>query len=107
MLLRYPWMQPTEDWLKRWEEIVDSVDKDHVPIECVKKVIFRMEGGRQKTINLQRLKQQGLDINEVGVIVDRFLHENADIVTNLEFILDIQAVAGMLQPETDKLLGNL
>jgi hypothetical protein len=100
-------MQPTEDWLKRWEEIIDSVDKDHVPIECVKKVIFRMEGGRQKTINLQRLKQQGLEINEISVIVDRFLHENADIVTNMEFILDIQAVAIMLQPETDKLLGKL
>jgi Asp-tRNA(Asn)/Glu-tRNA(Gln) amidotransferase B subunit len=97
-------MQLTEDFLKRWEEIVDQVDKDHIPIECIKKVVFRISGGRQKTINLQRLKQQGLDMDEVQEAVDTFVQANSDLITNMEFVLDIAAVAELLQPETDKLL---
>jgi len=100
-------MQLTEDFLKRWEEIVDQVDKDHIPIECIKKVVFRISGGRQKTINLQRLKQQGLDMDEVQEAVDTFVQANSDLITNMEFVLDIAAVAELLQPETDKLLKGI
>lgn len=97
----------SEDWLKRWEEIVEQVDKDHVPIECIKKIVFRLNGGRQKTINLQRLKDQGLDTGEVDVLVDRYVRENQDSISNMEFVLDIKAVAELLQPETDRLLKGI
>jgi len=100
-------MQLTEDWLKRWEEVIEQVDKDHVPLECVKKVIFRITGGKQKTINLRRLKEQGLDGDAVHDLVDKFVQENSEFITNMEFVLDIEAVAQLLQPETDNLLKNL
>lgn len=100
-------MQLTEDILKRWEDIIDQVDKDHIPIECVKKVIFRISGGRQKTINLRRLKQQGLELDDIHDAVDEFVQANSDVITNMEFVLDIEAVAELLQPETDKLLRGI
>lgn len=100
-------MQHSDDWLDRWEEIIDQVDKDHIPIECVKKVVFRLEGGRQKTINLRRLRDQGLDDEGVHNLVDRFVQEQSDTITNMEFVLDIEAVAQLLQAETDKLLKGI
>jgi hypothetical protein len=100
-------MQLTEDFLKRWEEIVNQVDKEHIPIECVKKIIIRIEGGKQKTINLRRLKDQGLQSDEIHDVVDRYVQNNSDNITNMEFVLDIQAVAELLQPETDKLLQGI
>jgi hypothetical protein len=100
-------MQLTEDWLKRWEEVINQVDKEHIPIECVKKIVFRITGGKQKTINLQRLKDQGLDLEEVNVLVDRYVQDHSDVITNMEFVLDIKAVAELLQPETDKLLQGM
>jgi hypothetical protein len=100
-------MHNTEEWLHRWEEIVEQVDKEHIPIECVKKVVFRIDGGRQKTINLRKLKQQGIDMEDIHNIVDRFVQDNCDSITNMEFVLDIEAVAQLLQPETDKLLKGI
>jgi hypothetical protein len=100
-------MQHSDDWLDRWEEIIDQVDKEHIPIECVKKVVFRLEGGRQKTINLRRLRDQGLDDEGVHNLVDRFVQEQSDTITNMEFVLDIEAVAQLLQAETDKLLKGI
>ena len=99
-------MRRTEDFIKRWEEIVDQVDKDHVPIDCVKKVVFRTRDRRQKTINLRRLRAEGVDAEAIEQLVDKFVRGNDDIVS-MEFVLDVEAVAEILQPETDKLLRGI
>lgn len=99
--------QLNEDWLARWEEIVDQVEKDHVPVECVKKIVFRLLPNRRKTINFNVLKKQNLDIDDINAVVERFIHANEDQITSMEFILDIEAVAQMLQPETDRLLKGI
>ena len=100
-------MQPTDDFLERWERIVEQVDKDHVPIDFVKKVVFRTRDKKQKTINLRRLRLQGVDDVGIEHAVETFIRENEDDITSMQFVLDIEAVAGHLQPETDKLLNGL
>lgn len=100
-------MQLTDEFLSRWEDIVDQVDKDHVPIDCVKKIVFRMQDRKQKTVNLKRLRNQGLDLDMIEAVVENFIRENEEAISTMEFVLDIQAVAEILQPETDKLLSNL
>lgn len=96
-----------DDFLKRWEGIVEQVDKDHVPLDCVKKVVFRTHNRRQKTINLRQLRSQGLDDDGVERLVSRYIEDNEDSIVSMEFVLDVEAVAEILQPETDKLLGKL
>ena len=44
------------DKINDWEQVLSTVDKDQVPIHCVKKVIFKLKGAKQKTINLERLR---------------------------------------------------
>lgn len=95
------------DFLKQWEYIVDQVDKDHVPIECVRKIVFKTHNRRQKTINLRSLRSQGLDEENVDLVVTRFIEENEDSIASMEFFLDVEAIADMLQPETDKLLKGM
>ena len=97
----------TDDFLKRWGEIVEQVDKEHIPIDCVKKIIFRDTDRRQKTINLKRLRNQGMDDADIEDVVELFIKNNEATIASMEFILDIEAVAGRLQPETDRLLKGM
>ena len=100
-------MQLDHDFLKRWEQIVNDVDKDHCPIACVKKVIFRTSDRRQKTINLGTLRRQGIDDDSIELAVTKFIEDNEDVITDMELVLDVEAVANIVQPETDKLLKNI
>ena len=86
-------MQLDRDFLNEWEQIVSDVDKQHVPIECVKKVVFRHSNGRQKTINLKSLKRQNLIIDEIALIVERYISENEDEIVSMEFVVDVIEVA--------------
>ena len=66
-----------------------------------------MQGGRQKTINLQTLIKQGLSMEEIENMITRILTELDPVIRDLDFVVDISAVAQIVQPETDKLLGKL
>ena len=95
-----------DDFLKRWEDIVNAVDKDHCPITCVKKVIFRTQQG-QKTINIRNLRRQGIDEDSIEQAVSSFIESNETTIKSMELVLDVEAVAGIIQPETDKLLKDM
>lgn len=100
-------MQFSDEFIERWEHIIDEVDITDVPLECMKKVIVKLHGKRQRTINLALLRRQGLEFDEIETILTRTLTELGDAVRDVDFILDVGAIATIVQPETDKLLKDL
>ena len=100
-------MQHSDEFLDQWEHIIAGVNKTDIPLECIKKVVLKLKNKRQKTINLHALQRQGLSLEEIETIMTRTLSElDADIV-DMDFVVDINSVVSLIQPETDKLLGKL
>ena len=97
----------SDEFLDRWEHIINEVSMTEVPLECIKKVMIKLDGRKQRTINLQTLRRQGLDTDEIEEIMNRNLHILGESVNNIDFILDVNTVAGIIQPATDKLLKSL
>jgi len=97
----------SDEFLQQWEHIIDEVNKTEVPLECIKKVVIRLHGKKQRTINLATLKKQGLDMNELEIVLSRTLTELGDEVKDIDFVVDVTEVAKLVQPETDKLLNGL
>lgn len=100
-------MQFNDDFIKKWEDILNEVSTTDIPLECIKKVVIKFRGKGQKTINLAMLKKQGLDWEEIETVVTRTINEASDSIRDVEFVVDINAVAELVQPETDKLLEKL
>ena len=96
-----------DEQLRRWERLIAEVNATEVPLECTKKVLIKLEGGRQRTINLKTLKRQGLDLDQIETALLRIIEEYGDRIRNLEYVIDAVTVAEMLQPATDKLLQKL
>jgi hypothetical protein len=69
--------------------------------------VIRLEGKKQRTVNLATLKKQGLDMDELEIVLTRTLTELGDTVRDIDFVVDVTEVAKMVQPETDKLLKDL
>lgn len=100
-------MQLNDDFLHKWEHIIAEVNKTDVPLECIKKVVIKLVGGRQRTINLHTLRKQGLDMGEIEALLTRTFSEQDADIRDVDFVVDIHAVAELIQPETDKLLGKI
>jgi hypothetical protein len=97
----------SNEFIQQWEHIIDEVNKTEVPLECIKKVVIRLKDRKQKTINLSTLRRQGLDLDEVEIVLTRTLTELGNTVRDIDFVVDVSKVAKMVQPETDKLLKDL
>ena len=95
------------EFIQKWEHILEDVEKQKVPIQFIKKLIIKLEGKRQQTINILKFLSQGLDPEQIEEAVSRKLNELDDQVTSVEFILDVQSIAETVQPETDRLLNKL
>lgn len=100
-------MQFSNEFITRWDHIIDDVDITDVPLECIKKVVIKLSDRKQRTINLATLRKQGLTSEEIEYVMNRILTDYGDEVDNVDFILDIALVANIVQPETDKLLNKL
>lgn len=95
------------DFMRRWESIINDVEKDHVPITCVKKVVFRTVDRRQRSINLRTLRRQGIDDDSIETAVTKFITDHEHEIVSMELVLDVEAVAAAVQPETDRLLKGM
>jgi hypothetical protein len=95
------------DFIDKWEHILEDIEKNKIPVEFIKKLVIKLTGKKQQTINIQKLLQQGLDPDQVEDAVSRKLHELEDLIVSVEFVLNVQSIAETVQPETDRLLGKL
>ena len=87
--------------LEKWKQVIDSIDQEMIPIDVVKKVVFKLEDGKQKTINLSTLRKQGLDIEDIEVVVNKNMTTITDKgIVKLDFLVDVNAVAERIEPLT-------
>ena len=97
----------TPEYMRKWEHILEDVEKSRVPVQFIKKIIVKLTGKKQHTINVQTLMKQGLDPDEIEEVISRKLHELDPLITSFEFVLNVESIAETVQPETDKLLSKL
>lgn len=95
------------EFIDKWEHILEDVEKNKIPVQFIKKLIIKLEGKRQQTINIEKFLAQGLDPEQIEEAVSRKLHELDDQVVSVEFILNVQSIADTVQPETDRFLNKL
>ena len=94
------------EFIRQWEHIIDDVDKQKIPVQFISKLIIRLQGKRQQTINIKRFLTQGLAPEQIEEAVSRKLAEYDDHIASVEFVLNIESIEEAVQPETDKLLKN-
>ena len=97
----------TPDLLSKWEHIVDSVEKTKIPVEFIKKIVIKLNGRRQRTINIQALFKQGLDTEDIETAIVRKLEDFDEEMIGMEFVLDIEGIAEIVQPVSDDLLKSI
>ena len=99
--------QFSEEFLSKWEHIINETEITDVPLECIKKVTLKFHNGKRKTINIQLLKRQGLVMEDIETLLNRTLIEQGESIRDLDWLIDVKAVAELIQPETDRILKGI
>ena len=103
-------MHLSEDFFDQWEHIINDVDKSDVPVECIERLVIKLfgaSGSKQKTINVRTLRKNGCDSKEIEDVINRHLTELNDDIRNVDFYVDLEAVADIVGNETEEILKKL
>ena len=92
---------------KRWQDIVQCVDKKQVPITILQQIVVKILDGTNISIDVKKLLADGMDPDEVESMLDHKFNELDDYIENVDFLIDIAKVVDTIQPETDKVLKGL
>lgn len=99
------------DFMDKWKHIIDEVDKTEVPAHLIDKLVVTIITGKdqttQQTIDVGKMKDDGLSTIEIEDIINETLYELNDYIESVDFFLDIDSVAKEVQPETDKFLNRI
>ena len=95
------------EFIQKWERLLEDVDKQRIPVQFVKKLVIKLQGRHQHTINIDRLLKQGLQGDQIEEFISRKLSELDSTVQGIDFVLNVQSIADAVQPETDSLLKGL
>jgi len=92
---------------KKWEHLIEEVAKEKIPVEFIKKLVVKLKGRRQKTINVQSLIRSGLEPDEIEDEVTRQLDELDEDMIQIDFVFNIEGIAQVVQSTTDEILQKL
>lgn len=92
---------------KRWQDIVNNVDKKEVPIEILQQIVVKLIYGTNITINIRDLIKDGQDPTEIETMLNEKFNDLDPYIENVDFFVDIDKVVDTVQPETDKVLKGL
>lgn len=92
---------------KRWQDIVNNVDKKEVPIDVLQQIIVTLIDGTNITINIRELLQAGQDPTEIEDMLNNKFNDLDPYIENVDFFVDIEKIKDTIQPETDKVLKGL
>lgn len=95
------------EFTAKWEHILQDVEKNKIPIQFITKLIVKLQGKKQQTVNVRRMLEHGLTPEQIEDVLNRKLEELDEIIVSVEFILNVESIANTVQPETDRLLGKL
>lgn len=92
---------------KRWQDIVNDVDKNKVPVTVLQRIVVRLIDGTDLSIDIKQLIRDGLEESEIEEMLDEKFEDLDQYINNVDFFVDLDKVVNTVQPETDKVLKGL
>ena len=100
-------MNPETIVTKSWEEIVNTIEKDQIPASCLKRVTINLLDGKKKRLNIAKYREQGMKEDEIEESMGKYFFMLNDVIRNVDFIVDVNAVERLVQPMTNELLARI
>ena len=92
---------------KRWQDIIEDVDKKEVPANVLQQVVVKLVDGTHLSIDIKQLIEDGNEPDEIEELLNAKFQDLDQYIENVDFFIDIDKVVKTIQPETDKVLKNL
>ncbi len=91
----------------RWQKILKDVETKEIPIGVMQSIVVNLVDGTSIDIDIRNLLSTGFETEEIEEYLEKKLKDLDDIIKDVDFYIDVEAVAKTVQPITDLTLKDL
>lgn len=92
---------------EKWERLLKEVTKEEVPIHVLRYITVNLKDGTSVDVNISQMLEEGADPAVVERIINTKLAALDSVIENVDFHINVNSVAKVIQPFTDNLLKDL
>ena len=98
-------IDPDDDLQSRWESIIADAEIKEVPIVFLREISVIMLDGTCRSFNVRELLDLGMSIGDIEEHFQDFLELNDEDIDNIDFHINVEALAREVGKKTRGLLG--
>lgn len=91
----------------QWKNILEEVEKDEIPVEVMERVTVNLIGGEHVNIYIREMLSDGTDPHVLQKALQEKLDKLDQYIEDIDFHINLDAVAGIVEPLSEKILKNL
>lgn len=96
----------SDEFYDRWQYLLEDIDMSEIPMNFVREITVNTANGQTIRFDVSALLDKGLKVEEIEAIIEGFLLENDEDVLNIEFHINIKAVADEVTTKVSKILDK-
>lgn len=92
---------------EKWDKILRDVEKNNVPINLLDYIVVNLIDGTQVSIDIQELLAEGMTPDEIEKALETRFETLDFLIKDVDFYVNIDQLAKVVQPITDGFLKDL
>jgi hypothetical protein len=92
---------------EKWEKILKDVEKREVPVTVLESITVNLFDGTAVDISIKELLAEGYSPDDIEQMLEQKLTALDHIINDVDFYVNIDDVAKLVQPITDNFLKDL
>lgn len=96
----------SDEFYDKWQHLLDDIEMSEVPLPFVREISVNLTDGSKTIFDIGSMLGNGNTVREIETAIEDYLSENDSSVSNIDFHIDIQAVADTVTDRVSKILDK-
>jgi hypothetical protein len=96
----------SDEFYERWEHLLEDIEMIELPLKFVREINVNLMDGTVIKFDVSKMILDKLSTREIEYSIEEYLLENDDIVNNIDFHIDVKAVAEEVSGKVSKILDK-
>lgn len=96
----------SDDFYKKWEHLITTIEISDVPMRFIKEVVVHFVNDDTMIFDITEMLSDTSTVDKVEKEIEIFLEKNDKFIHNVDFVINIPAVADEINDKTQRLLNG-
>lgn len=96
----------SDEFYDRWQHLLEDIEMNDIPLQFVREIAVNMKDGEVISFNISKMIRDRLKTRDIEQAIEEFLEHHDDEIGNVNFHINVQAVAEEVTDRVSKILDK-